>query len=183
MNPITVRTFELTLQRGKLLTHRKDTDAELDSLHPADRLMVRLIQLPHLKDRVNGMLYQVGFSQNLELLSKVSRRRLPAFPAVIDVQSLDILIAACNDLRDAKLFKELLNIILMMGNYMNGTNYAGGAFGFKIASINRVNSVSGIDSLSLYPACRYEIFQWSKPPAFRRESCHPALPSRVRLSG
>lgn len=47
--------------------------------------------------------------------------------------------AACLDLRDAKLFKELLNIILTMGNYLNGTNYAGGAFGFKIASINRVS--------------------------------------------
>jgi cytokinesis protein len=55
-----------------------------------------------------------------------------------DEQSLDLLIAACHDLRNAKLFRELLNIILMMGNYMNGTNFAGGAFGFKIASINRV---------------------------------------------
>jgi len=25
-----------------------------------------------------------------------------------------------------------------MGNYMNGSNYGGGAYGFKIASINRV---------------------------------------------
>jgi cytokinesis protein len=28
-----------------------------------------------------------------------------------------------------------------MGNYLNGTNYAGGAFGFKIASINRVSAI------------------------------------------
>lgn len=52
---------------------------------------------------------------------------------------MELLTAACLDLRDAKLFKELLNIILTMGNYLNGTNYAGGAFGFKIASINRVS--------------------------------------------
>jgi cytokinesis protein len=54
------------------------------------------------------------------------------------VQSLDLLLAACESLANAKLFRLLLNIILMMGNYLNGTNYAGGAFGFKIASINRV---------------------------------------------
>ena len=47
---------------------------------------------------------------------------------------------ACENLRDAKLFRQLLNIILMMGNYLNATNYAGGAFGFKIASINRVSA-------------------------------------------
>jgi hypothetical protein len=56
-------------------------------------------------------------------------------------QSLDLLTAACNDLRNVKLFRQLLNIILMMGNYMNGANFAGGAFGFKIASINRVSSL------------------------------------------
>ena len=60
-----------TAQRGKLLTHSVDTEAELDLLHPADRLMVRLIQLPHLSDRVKGMLFQVGFSQNLDLLQQV----------------------------------------------------------------------------------------------------------------
>ncbi|KAK4683997.1 hypothetical protein P7C73_g6211, partial [Tremellales sp. Uapishka_1] len=109
-------------QRGKLLTHSADTPQELELLHPADRLMVRLIQLPHLGDRVKGMLFQVRFSQNMELLS----------------QSLDLLTAACEDLRNAKLFRELLNVILTMGNYLNGTNFAGGAFGFKIGSINKL---------------------------------------------
>ena len=54
-----------------------------------------------------------------------------------------MLVSACENLANAKLFRQLLNIILMMGNYMNGTNYAGGAYGFKIASINRVRGRSG----------------------------------------
>lgn len=57
--------------RGKLLTHSADTEAELEALHPADRLMVRLIQLPHLADRVKGMLFRVRFDQNVELLKTV----------------------------------------------------------------------------------------------------------------
>lgn len=84
--------------------------------------MVRLIQLPHLADRVKGMLFQVRFPQNIELLK----------------QSLDLLIAACTDLQAAPLFRQLCQVILHIGNYMNGTNFAGGAFGFKIASINRL---------------------------------------------
>jgi cytokinesis protein len=55
------------------LTHSTDTEAELDLLHPADRLMVGLIQLPHLSDRVHGMLFQVGFAQNRDLLQQVRR--------------------------------------------------------------------------------------------------------------
>lgn len=58
--------------RGKLLTHSADSEAELEALHPADRLMVRLIQLPHLADRVKGMLFRVRFDQNVELLKSVS---------------------------------------------------------------------------------------------------------------
>lgn len=85
--------------------------------------MVRLIQLPHLADRVRGMLFRVRFDQNIDLLRK----------------SLDLLNSACSDLQGAKNFRQLLNVILVMGNYLNGTNYAGGAFGFKVASINRVS--------------------------------------------
>lgn len=31
-----------------------------------------------------------------------------------------------------------LQLILLIGNYMNGTGVKGGAFGFKVSSINRV---------------------------------------------
>lgn len=53
-------------------------------------------------------------------------------------QSLDLLTVACEDLRHAKKFQQLLNVILTMGNYLNGTNFAGGAYGFKIGSINKL---------------------------------------------
>lgn len=90
--------------------------------------MVKLIQLPHLADRVKGMLFQVRFRQNIDLLKS----------------SMELLLVACHDLRNAPLFRRLCQVILHIGNYMNGTNYAGGAFGFKIASINRlVDTKSG----------------------------------------
>ena len=53
------------------MTHSADTAEELEALHPADRLMVRLIQLPHLADRVKGMLFQVRFRENFDLLKEV----------------------------------------------------------------------------------------------------------------
>ena len=122
------------------MTHSADTEAEFELLHPADRLMIRLIQLPHIADRVKGMLFQVRFGQNIELLKQVCLVGRGVSVAINVVQSLELLLSACADLANAKLFRQLLNIILMMGNYLNGTNYAGGAYGFKIASINRVLS-------------------------------------------
>lgn len=69
---VSLARIEADVQRGKLLTHSADTEEELELLHAADRLMVRLIQLPHLADRVKGMLFQVRFHQNIDLLKQVS---------------------------------------------------------------------------------------------------------------
>jgi hypothetical protein len=45
------------------------------TLHPADRLMLRLIKIPHLADRIKGMLYQVNFDETITLLERVSRMK------------------------------------------------------------------------------------------------------------
>lgn len=34
-----------------------------------------------------------------------------------------------------------LQLILLIGNYMNGTGVKGGAFGFRVSSINKVKSI------------------------------------------
>ncbi|WVQ98293.1 hypothetical protein IAU59_005416 [Kwoniella sp. CBS 9459] len=153
--------------RGKLLTHSADTEAELELLHPADRLMVRLIQLPHLNDRVKGMLFEVRFSQNVDLL----------------VQSLDLLTVACHSLRHAELFRELLNVILTMGNYLNGTNFAGGAFGFKIASINRLVDTKSSGGQNLLHFLEKTVEQhFSHLGGFLDELAKPSEASRVNYA-
>jgi hypothetical protein len=45
---------------------------------------------------------------------------------------------ASNDLKTGKKFKQLLQMILVLGNYMNGNTTRGGASGIKISSINKV---------------------------------------------
>ena len=62
-------------------------------------------------------------------------------PFICLQQAIAAVTIASRNLKDAKYFKELLNLILMLGNYMNGSGHNGGAFGFKIASINKVCSV------------------------------------------
>jgi hypothetical protein len=39
-------------------------------------------------------------------------------------------------------------LILLIGNYMNGAGVKGGAFGFKVSSINKVNSLAVFTDLS-----------------------------------
>jgi cytokinesis protein len=149
-----------------LKQHSAETPEELALLHPADRLMLRLIKIPHLSDRVTGMLYQVSFEETITLLEKV-RWCLAVFGALSRslnlaacVQGVILLQVACHDLRDAVQFKALLNVILMMGNYMNGSNYGGGAYGFKIASINRVCNLGVTTNMRLTSGCSFQNSWW-----------------------
>lgn len=54
-----------------LKQHSAESPEEMALLHPADRLMLRLIKIPHLADRIKGMLYQVSFDETVSLLEKV----------------------------------------------------------------------------------------------------------------
>lgn len=59
-------------QIGKLNVYRNSDPEELAGLHPADRLMVKLIQLDRLAARVDGMLFKCTFDESWKLLDKVS---------------------------------------------------------------------------------------------------------------
>ncbi|KAG1121834.1 hypothetical protein G6F42_012044 [Rhizopus arrhizus] len=56
---------------------------------------------------------------------------------------------ASNALRNAKRFKQLLQMVLVLGNYMNGNTTRGGASGIKISSINKLIDTKGNTSTTL----------------------------------
>ncbi|CDZ98389.1 RhoA GTPase effector DIA/Diaphanous [Phaffia rhodozyma] len=109
-------------QVGKLNSHKSDTLAELMLLHPADRLMVHLIKIPRLDARVNGMLFRARHDEKINMLEEIVLQTKEASLALLD----------------APKFRQLLSLILLIGNYLNGNSYAGGAYGFRIGSINKL---------------------------------------------
>jgi cytokinesis protein len=60
-------------QISLLKQQNAETPDELLLIHPADRLMIRLIKIPHLADRLKGMQYKVNFEETIALLEKVRR--------------------------------------------------------------------------------------------------------------
>ena len=60
-----------SLKVGKLNVFRNATPEELGDLHPADRLMVKLIQINRLGPRIEGMLYKCTYDETWVLLDEV----------------------------------------------------------------------------------------------------------------
>ncbi|KAJ3474158.1 hypothetical protein NLI96_g12622 [Meripilus lineatus] len=120
-------------QVGKLNVYRNAEPEELAGLHPSDRLMVQLIKIERLGPRIEGMLYRRMFDETWALLDDSARK----------------LSEAGKSLLDAKKFKELLSLILLIGNYMNGTGVKGGAFGFRVSSINKLVDTKSLHNTTL----------------------------------
>lgn len=74
------------------------------------------------ESRLKFMLFRVQFWDKFEQLRR----------------SLSVVLSASNALRNSESFKDLLHLILLLGNYMNASSIQGGAFGMKIDSINKV---------------------------------------------
>ena len=71
----------------------------------------------------------------------------------------------------------------MMGNYMNGTNFAGGAFGFKIASINRLVDTKSSNGQNLLHFVERVVTQhFPEVQGFMDELAKPAEANRVSFT-
>ncbi|KAF9519877.1 hypothetical protein BS47DRAFT_1370603 [Hydnum rufescens UP504] len=117
-------------QVGKLNVYRNSDPEELATLHLSDRLMVQLIKIDRLGPRLEGMLYKAKFEESFGLSSKK-------------------LVDAGKALQDASAFKELLSLILLIGNFMNGAGIKGGAFGFRVSSINKLVDTKSVNNTTL----------------------------------
>jgi cytokinesis protein len=128
-----LRHYPESETKGQLGEYRNASHEELRLLHPADRLVVLLMTVPHLKEKVKGLLFMTRYRDLFDLIKEGSLR----------------IREGADGLVQAEHFARLLTLILMMGNYLNATGVQGGAFGFKISSINKLVDTKATDGTTL----------------------------------
>jgi len=68
---------------------------------------------------------------------EVMRRTFDA--QVSDLRNtLSLVIHACEEVQNSKNFLKIVEIVLAVGNYLNGSTFRGGAWGFKIDVLTKV---------------------------------------------
>jgi len=53
---------------------------------------------------------------------------------------MDVMCAAVRETQESKRLKPLLEIVLALGNHLNGNTARGGAYGFKLDSLTKVRN-------------------------------------------
>ncbi|KAH7045424.1 hypothetical protein BKA57DRAFT_79829 [Linnemannia elongata] len=109
-------------ETGKLLEYKDAPEDVKLTLGRPEAFFVEMLKVERYQQRLEGLKFKVTFQGLLEGVN----------------EGISSIMEASKGLKNAKHFKELLNLILMLGNYMNGASHNGGAFGFKIASINKL---------------------------------------------
>jgi hypothetical protein len=55
-----------------------------------------------------------------------------------DRQEIDAVLAGCNEVKQSPKFKKVLEVVLALGNYLNGGSFRGAAYGFKLDALNKL---------------------------------------------
>ncbi|KAG0169559.1 hypothetical protein DFQ28_004162 [Apophysomyces sp. BC1034] len=117
-------------EMGKLSVFVKSaSEDDLENLSRPDTFCVEMMKIDRYKERVDNMLFRVTFWDKHQQLS----------------QNMSSVLEASIALKESQPFKELLKFILVLGNFMNGTTFQGGAFGIRISSINKLVDTKGTE--------------------------------------
>ncbi|XP_058196703.1 formin-like protein 1 isoform X2 [Rhododendron vialii] len=113
-------------EERRLKEHKDDSPFKLG---PAERFLKAMLDIPFAFKKVDAMLYRANFESDVAYLRK----------------SFEILEAACEELRNSRMFLKLLEAVLKTGNRMNKGTKRGDAHAFKLDTLLRLVDVKGAD--------------------------------------
>ncbi|XP_043543179.1 disheveled-associated activator of morphogenesis 2 isoform X1 [Chiloscyllium plagiosum] len=102
---------------------------ETDRMARADRFLYEMSRIDHYQQRLQALFFKKKFAERLA----------EAKPKI------EVILLASKELCRSKRLKQLLEVVLAFGNYMN-KGQRGNAFGFRISSLNKIGDTkSSID--------------------------------------
>ncbi|XP_028397641.1 inverted formin-2-like isoform X1 [Dendronephthya gigantea] len=97
----------------------KDFNDDKEKLGSAERFLFGLISVPFYQTRINSMLLKNEFAEAMQIIKP----------------GLNALVKATSDILESEVLPEVLQLILTIGNFLNGDGHAGNAIAFKITSL------------------------------------------------
>uniref|UniRef100_A0A6I8NXI8 Diaphanous related formin 1 n=1 Tax=Ornithorhynchus anatinus TaxID=9258 RepID=A0A6I8NXI8_ORNAN len=146
----------------KMLAELKD---EYDDLAESEQFGVVMGTVPRLRPRLNAILFKLQFGEQVENVK----------PEIVSVT------AACEEVRKSQNFSSLLELTLLVGNYMNAGSRNAGAFGFNISFLCKLRDTKSTDQKMTLLHFLVELCESQHPEVleFPNELTHVEKASRV----
>ncbi|RLN48970.1 hypothetical protein BBJ29_004083 [Phytophthora kernoviae] len=115
-----------TLEEIDLL---KNYDGDEKLLGNVEKFFLDLLTIPRYTQRIKCFRYNLQFENR-----------------ILETQAqLDTLVAATDQVSESDKFRRVLENILAIGNYLNGSTPRGGAYGFKLDTLTKLHALKSID--------------------------------------
>ena len=102
---------------------------EISQLGPAERFLKTMVDIPFAFKRLESLLFMCSVQEEVSSVK----------------HSFGNIEAACNEIRNSRVFLKLLEAVLKTGNRMNVGTYRGGAQAFKLDTLLKLSDVKGTD--------------------------------------
>uniref|UniRef100_A0A8C3XKR1 Diaphanous related formin 1 n=1 Tax=Chelydra serpentina TaxID=8475 RepID=A0A8C3XKR1_CHESE len=102
---------------------------DYNELAESEQFGVVISSVSRLRPRLNAILFKLQFNEQVENIK----------PEIVSVT------AACEEVRKSKSFSSLLEITLLVGNFMNAGSRNAGAFGFNISFLCKLRDTKSTD--------------------------------------
>ena len=103
-----------------------------EELGTAERFLFELLCIPRLKSRLQCFVFILEFNARLHDLS----------------ENVEVVTYALHDIKRCVKLSQVFEILLAMGNYLNGTGPRGGAWGFKLEVLAKLSDTKTTDGKS-----------------------------------
>ncbi|KAI9101081.1 hypothetical protein DFS34DRAFT_456152 [Phlyctochytrium arcticum] len=94
-------------------------EGDMEDVGNAEKYIREVMDIPRLSHRLECMLYRRRFEEEVEEV----------------VPDLETVLLACEQVKNSKKLRRLLQNVLVVGNYLNGTSFRGDAHGFKLEGL------------------------------------------------
>lgn len=115
-----------TLEEQDLL---KNYDGDEKLLGNVEKFFLELLTIPRYTQRIKCFRYKLQFENR-----------------ILETQAqLDTLVAATDQVSESDKFRRVLENVLAIGNYLNGSTPRGGAYGFKLDTLIKLHTLRSVD--------------------------------------
>ncbi|XP_069825339.1 protein diaphanous homolog 1 isoform X2 [Dendropsophus ebraccatus] len=153
------------LPEGDQLQRLVEYKDEYNDLAEPEQFGIVMCGVPRLRPRLNAILFKLLFNEQIENIK----------PEIVSVT------AACEEVKKSKSFATLLEITLLVGNFMNAGSRNAGAFGFDISFLCKLKDTKSADQKTTLLHFLAETCEQDFPDAlqFPDELVHVEKASRV----
>lgn len=115
-----------TLEEQDLM---KNYDGDEKLLGNVEKFFLELLTIPRYTQRIKCFRYKLQFENR-----------------ILETQAqLDTLVAATDQVSESDKFRRVLENVLKIGNYLNGSTPRGGAYGFKLDTLTKLHTLKSVD--------------------------------------